>query len=140
MIVVVDTPIWSLSLRRRPRDLNSKERQHTKVLAQLIRENRVQLLGPVRQELLSGMRELTEFERLRDSLRAFPEPRLQSEDYEEAARMSNQCRAREIAGSAIDFLICSAAWRRGWSIFTTDENFVRYAKILPIRLREGEFG
>lgn len=91
MNVVVDTPVWSLSLRRRRRELNSRERQLIEVLAQLIRESRVQLLGPVRQELLSGLRESTEFGRLRDSLRGFPEPRLQSEDYEEAARMSNQC-------------------------------------------------
>jgi predicted nucleic acid-binding protein len=135
MNVVVDTPVWSLSLRRKAKELNSKEQQLTEVLAQVIRENRVQLLGLVRQELLSGMREPTEFDRLRDSLRAFPEPRLQSEDYEEAARMSNQCRGHGIAGSGIDFLICSTAWRRNWIIFTTDADFMRYAKVLPIQLK-----
>jgi hypothetical protein len=135
MNVVVDTPVWSLALRRKPRDLNSRERQLTEALAQLIRENRVHLLGPVRQELLSGMRDPAEFDRLRDSLRGFPEPRLQSEDYEEAARMSNQCRGCGIAGSAIDFLICSTAWRRNWIIFTTDADFARYAKVLPIQLK-----
>jgi len=135
MNVVVDTPVWSLSLRRKPGDLNSKEQQLSKVLAQLIRENRVQLLGPVRQELLSGMREQTEFDRLRDHLRAFPEPALQSEDYEEAARMSNQCRSRGIAGSVVDFLICSTASRRKWMIFTTDTDFEKYAKVLPIELQ-----
>jgi predicted nucleic acid-binding protein len=134
MNVVVDTPIWSLSLRRKQSDLSSKEQQLTRVLTQLIREDRVQLLGPVRQELLSGLREQTAFDRLRDYLRAFPEPSLQSEDYEEAAQMRNRCRARGIAGSAIDFLICSTSWRRNWSIFTTDGDFVRYAKVSPIQL------
>jgi predicted nucleic acid-binding protein len=135
MNVVVDTSVWSLALRRRQSDLNSKEQQLTKTLAQLIRENRVQLLGPVRQELLSGLREQNHSDRLRDYLRAFPEPNIQSEEYEEAAQMSNQCRVQGIAGSGIDFLICSVARRRHWTIFTTDGDFARYAKVLPIQVR-----
>ncbi len=135
MNVVVDTSVWSLALRRKQSDLNSKERQLTKTLAQLIRENRVQLLGPVRQELLSGLREQNAFDRLRDYLRAFPELNIQSEDYEEAAQMNNQCRAQGIAGSGIDFLICSTAKRRNWIIFTADGDFARYAKVLPIQVK-----
>jgi hypothetical protein len=38
-----------------------------------------------------------------------------SRDDEEAAHMSNRCRTRGIAGSAVDFLICAAAHRRGWA-------------------------
>jgi hypothetical protein len=57
MMVLVDTPVWSLALRRKPDDLNPRQRQLTETLAELIREGRVQLLGPVRQELLSGIRE-----------------------------------------------------------------------------------
>ena len=135
MNVVVDTSVWSLALRRRQSDLNSKERRLTQTLAQLIRENRVQLLGPVRQELLSGLREQNDFDRLRDYMRAFPEPHIQSEDYEEAAQMNSHCRGKGIAGSAIDFLICATARRRNWIVFTTDGDFARYAKVLPIQLQ-----
>ncbi len=134
MMVLVDTPVWSLALRRKPADLNSQERQLTEALAELVREGRVQLLGPVRQELLSGIREEAQFRKLRDYLRAFPEHPLEAADYEEAAHMNNRCRARGIAGSAIDFLICAAAHRRGWSIFTTDHDFQNYASVLPLRL------
>ncbi|MGA9497847.1 MAG: PIN domain-containing protein [Terriglobales bacterium] len=134
MIVLVDTPVWSLALRRKPERLSSQERHLTGILAELIREGRVHLLGPVRQELLSGIREEAQFRKLRDYLRAFPEQALEAEDYEEAALMNNRCRARGVAGSAIDFLICAAAHRRGWSIFTTDHDFQNYASVLLLRL------
>jgi predicted nucleic acid-binding protein len=48
--------------------------------------------------------------------------------------MSNQCRARGISGSAVDFLICAAAHRLKWAIFTTDLDFQRYASVLPLGL------
>lgn len=134
MIVVVDTPVWSLALRRRPEQLNDWEQVLTLTLAELIREGRVQMLGPIRQELLSGIREETQFRKLRDYLRAFPERPLEAADYEEAAHMNNRCRARGIAGSAVDFLICAAAQRQSWSIFTTDRDFRNYAKVLALRL------
>jgi predicted nucleic acid-binding protein len=134
MMVLVDTPVWSLALRRRPEHLSTAERQLADSLAELIRAGRVQMLGPIRQELLSGIREEAQFRRLRDHLRAFADHSLEAADYEEAAHMNNRCRARGIAGSAIDFVICAGAHRRGWSILSTDRDFQRYATILPIRL------
>ena len=134
MIVIVDTPVWSLVLRRRRGHLNASEQDLTKALAELIREGRVEMLGPIRQELLSGIREESQFKKLRDYLRAFDDPALDASDYEEAARMSNICRGRGISGSAVDFLICAAAHRHKWAIFTTDGDFQRYASVLPLHL------
>jgi predicted nucleic acid-binding protein len=136
MNVLVDTPVWSLALRRKPADLSRHEQALTRGLAELIRDGRAQIMGVVRQELLSGIREAERFERLRNYLRAFEEPRLEARDYEDAAQMHNQCRTRGVAGSLVDLLICSVAHRRGWQIFTTDRDFERYAKVLPIRLYE----
>jgi predicted nucleic acid-binding protein len=134
MMVLVDTPVWSLALRRRPEHLGAQEQQLTQALAELIREGRVQMLGPIRQELLSGIREEAQFRKLRDYLRAFQEHPLEVADYEEAARMNNRCRTRGIAGSAVNFLICAAAHRRGWAILTTDQDFQNYASVLSLRL------
>jgi predicted nucleic acid-binding protein len=134
MMVLVDTPVWSLALRRRPEQLSGSQQGVASVLAELIREGRAQIAGPIRQELLSGIREEAQFKRIRDYLRAFPEPSLEAADYENAARMSNHCRSRGIAGSPIDFLICAAADRRGWVILTTDRDFQNYASVLPLRL------
>jgi predicted nucleic acid-binding protein len=57
-------------------------------------------------------------------------------DYEEAARIGNLYRSRGVAASAIDVLICAVAVRRHWQVFTTDQDFTRYAKIVPLRLYE----
>jgi predicted nucleic acid-binding protein len=134
MLVLVDTPIWSLALRRRDADLNPREQRLTTALRELIQDGRAQLVGPVRQELLSGLRDESSFKKLRDQLRSFEQVPLDVADYEEAAHLNNQCRARGIAGSAIDFLICATAIRRGWQIFTTDRDFPRYATLLPLKL------
>jgi|SRR5208283_654582 len=134
MMVLVDTPVWSLALRRRPDHLSGSQQSLANALAELVREGRAQLAGPIRQELLAGIREEAQFKKIRDHLRPFREPSLAAEDYEEAARMSIQCRSRGIAGSPVDFLICAAAHRRGWAIFTTDRDFRNYASVLPVKL------
>jgi predicted nucleic acid-binding protein len=102
-------------------------------LRELIQDGRARLIGPIRQELLSGIRETAQFERLRDQLRAFPDEALSMQDYEQAAHWSNECRRRGIAGSGVDFLICAVAVERGWQVFTTDSDFGGYAKILPLQ-------
>jgi predicted nucleic acid-binding protein len=134
MLVLVDTPVWSLALRRKAADLSAREAKLTQALAELIRDGRAQLVGVVRQELLSGIREEDRFRKLRDYLRAFDDPWLGRDDYEEAAQMHNRCRSRGIAGSAVDFLICAVADRRHWQIYTTDRDFEQYGKVLGVKL------
>ncbi len=134
MTILVDTSVWSLALRRRSRSLRAEEGLVRDELAELIREGRAQMIGPVRQEVLSGIRSRNQYERLRHDLRAFEDPRLGVEDYEEAALASNHCRAAGVSGSAVDFLICAVALRRNSPVFTMDKDFARYARHLPLRL------
>ena len=134
MKVLVDTPIWSLALRRRSR---SQTTPATSELASLIDDGRVAMIGPIRQELLSGLKERAQFDRLREHLRAFSDSPMTMEDYEEAASFYNLCRTKGIQGSNTDFLICAVAARNDFTIFTTDEDFVHFAKILPIVLHSG---
>lgn len=130
MKVLVDTPIWSLALRRRrtPNESIASE------LASLIEDGRAVLIGPVRQELLSGIREEVHFARVRDHLRAFTDVEITRDDYEQGASYYNTCRASGIQGSNTDFLICAVAARRGFSIFTTDDDFKHFGRVLPIEL------
>ena len=134
MTVLVDTSVWSLALRRQGKDLNPDQKQIAQELAELIQETRAQLIGPVRQELLSGIRDQAQHDKLRRDLRAFDHVPLQLEDYEEAARASNLCRAEGVLGSPVDFLICAVALRRNWHVFTIDGDFTNYAKYLALRL------
>lgn len=130
MNVIVDTSVWSLALRRR----RSPTAAEASELAELIREGRAEVLGPVRQELLSGVPDQRQYQTLRDYLRAFPDVPLGSDDYEEAAAFFNRCRAKGVQGSNTDFLICAAAARRKLGILTADADFVHFAKLLPIQL------
>jgi len=135
MKVLVDTSVWSLALRRRaPAHAAAGE------LRRLIAQGRVAMLGPIRQELLSGLRDASVFRRLRDHLQAFPDEPLDREDYERAAEHFNTCRAAGVQGSNTDFLLCAASERRRFPIFTTDADFGRYASLLPLRLHAIETG
>jgi predicted nucleic acid-binding protein len=136
-VILIDTPVWSLALRRRKQNLAPLQERAIRLLYQIVDEGRAKLLGPVRQELLSGLREESQFLRLRDYLRAFPDAPLETVDYEEAARGSNECRRAGIANSPVDMLICSSALRHDWEIFTTDRDFFQYRDILNIRLLAG---
>ena len=130
MKVVVDTSVWSLSLRRR----TVSEHPVVEEFAELVRELRVHLIGPVRQEVLSGIRFHGQFEKLRRRLRAFPDLPLEAADYECAADFFNLCRRRGVQGSNTDFLICAVSYRRRLPIFTTDGDFRRYREYLPVEL------
>lgn len=133
-MILVDTPVWSLALRRKSAHQGALELRSIQLLYTLIDEGRAQLLGAVRQELLSGLREESQFRRLRDYLRDFPDARVEAQDYEEAARASNQCRSVGIAASPVDMLMCAVAMRNRWEIFTADRDFLRYQTVLKIHL------
>jgi len=131
--VLVDTPIWSLGLRRKSRPENAAA---ISALAVLIKDGRVAVIGPIRQEILSGIKERAHFDRLRETLRGFTDSEVTSADYEEAASFCNLCRAKGIQGSNTDFLICAVATHHEFSIFTTDEDFAHFATVVPISLYE----
>jgi len=132
----VDTPVWLLALRRKPAALSEAEQTVVTELSELAKEGRVRMIGPVRQELLSGIKTDAQYEKLRVALQVFPDEPLQTQDYESAAKASNDCRTKGVVVSPVDVLICATALAREWNIFTTDPDFRNYAKILPIRLHK----
>lgn len=129
MKVIVDTSIWSLAFRRQ-----TAQSDYRSLLTDLIADGRAVLLASVRQEVLSGIRHEEQFERLRLSLRAFPNMAVEVGDYELAARYYNLCRAKGIQGANTDFLICAAAVNHKCEILTTDKDFDHFSKLLPITL------
>lgn len=132
MRVLVDTSIWSLALRR----VDPSSGSEASELRRLIAECLVEILGPIRQEVLSGVREHFQFDRLEVHLRAFPDVPILTEDYVTAARFYNLCRSKGIQGSNTDFLICAVAVRNNFAVFTTDRDFSLFARRLPIVLHE----
>ena len=134
MKVLVDTSIWSLALRRRTRDLNARERLLVRELTELVSDGRAAIIGLIRQELLSGIKTHAQFEELRKTLSAFPDELVDTGDHEAAAKASNDCRAKGIAVSLVDILICAVAHRRVMAIFTTEPDFENHARELTLKL------
>ncbi|MBI2518540.1 MAG: PIN domain-containing protein [Opitutae bacterium] len=130
MRVLADTPVWSAAFRR-PGESDGALRRE---LEWLIGHGAVAIIGPIRQELLSGIKPAEQFERVRKALRSFPDIVLRVEDHEKAAHFFNVCRSRGVQGSMTDFLICAVAVRCGLEIYTTDGDFPLYRRHLPIAL------
>jgi predicted nucleic acid-binding protein len=128
MQVLIDTCIWSQALRR------TDDNDHTSELREIISDNRACIIGPIRQEILSGIRVKQQFQSLREHLSAFPDLLVKTNDYENAAEFSNLLRSKGIQGSAIDFLICAVAYRYSLLIYTIDNDFNYFSEYLPIKL------
>jgi predicted nucleic acid-binding protein len=92
------------------------------------------IIGPIRQELLSGISDEKIFNELKEKMNGFNDFPIETIDYELAAEYSNVCRRNGIQGSNTDFLICAIAVRNNFEIFTLDDDFNEYKKYLPIRL------
>jgi hypothetical protein len=134
--ILVDTSVWSLALRR----AGQVPRPEAEELRRLVHAHLVEIIGPIRQEILSGVRDPSQFQRLEAHLSAFPDAPTLTEDYATAAKFFNLCRSKGIQGSNTDFLICAVAARREFAIFTTDGDFALFAKHLPIALHEIKIG
>ena len=134
MKVIVDTSVWSLALRRDKDESPSSVQE----LRHLIHDHRVQMMGPIRQEILSGIRSKSQFKKLRKHLESFPDLPIFTEDYVAAAQFFNHCRSKGIQGSNTDFLICAAAVRNEFSIYTTNKDFQMFSKYIQIVLHKAD--
>ena len=135
MKVLIDTCIWSEALRR---SSGNKSSAHARDLQNLILDNRVQMIGAVRQELLSGIKQESQFRKLETNLRSFPDLIATTDDYVLAAKFFNLCRSKGVQGSNTDFLICAMAVNNKLPIYSTDGDFVHFSKHIPITLHTPE--
>jgi len=133
--VIVDTDVWSEAFRKEgPKSECVIELQH------LIQEGRIQMIGIIRMEILSGIRSEKMFQVLRERLEAFPDRALDAEVFETAAQFLNLCRSKGIQGSNNDFIICACSMLWRMPILSKDKDFLSYRSVLPIelaRLRNG---
>jgi len=129
MKILVDTCIWSLVLRRRQPD----ERVRNE-LGKLVLGHRVAMIGPLRQEILTGIPDKAQFHRLQAHLRAFDDVVLLGHHFELAAEISNSCLVKGLQGSHTDFLMCAVAKAEKLAIYTNDLDFTRYSKIVGLSL------
>ena len=130
MKVIVDTDVWSEAFRK-PK---GKESKQVTILKELILDGRVEMIGMIRLEILSGIRELERFEKFSKSLEAFSDKQVETSSYILAAKLLNLCRKNGIQGSLTDFIICACSIEWKTTILTKDKDYSLYSKYIPIEL------
>lgn len=133
-MTLVDTSVWSIVYRRRRPTQSVAEQAALSRWSALVDADAAVLIGPVRQELLTGVRTSQEFDRLRRVIDYFALLRLDAHTFDLAAHFHNECRMAGIAAGDTDMTICAAAAEHSVSILTLDLDFPRYATVLPIAL------
>ena len=126
MKLLVDTSVWSLALRRKDSASLSTDEQKLKAeLVQAIHDGRVAMLGLIRQELLSGIKEKAQFDKVKAALDAYLDEPINTADHEYAACIYNECRIYGVEAGTVDILICALALRRGWEVLSGDGGLTR---------------
>lgn len=109
----------------------SRDEQFTVAsLKEAIQDGRVAMIGPIRQEVLSGIKTAAQFEKLRTALMAFPDVPLTAHYFEEAARLSNFCRNHGVECGSTEILICAVAAELRYGILTYDKGLQRCIQLL----------
>jgi predicted nucleic acid-binding protein len=133
MKFLVDTCVWSLALRRRNASrLNLEEQRLASELRAAIQVSNAAIIGPVRQEILSGIRDRAQFQRALGLLEPFADEEMIPEDFVEAARLFNLCRDHGVHCGPVDILICAVAARLGYGILSNDTGLARCVEVLRI--------
>ena len=125
-MILLDTSVLSLAFRRRR--AREAEPQVSVALRRLVAEDApMGVPGIVLQELLSGVRTLQEFDRLKGIMDGFPLVIARREDHLTAARIANACARKGVPTSTVDSLIVALAVSRKAALFTIDKDFARMA-------------
>ena len=132
--VLVDTSVWSLALRKK--EHSETEGRYISRLSEIIRDLHLVMIGPIRQEILSGLSDERRFEDLRARMSVFPDQAISTQEYELAAEFHNECRRHGIQGSHTDYLICAVAKANDFHILTLDQDFQHYQEYVGVQLQE----
>lgn len=130
MNVIVDTDVWSEALRKQQGEPSASVRK----LEKLLLDGRVQMIGLIRMEILSGIRQPSRFVRYAKQLAVLEDGELTTDVFVMAAKFLNLCRKNGVQGSLTDFVICACAVTWKQPILTKDKDYQLYQKYVPIEL------
>jgi len=133
-VILLDTSVISAVLRRRRK--GQREAAVTARVAALLEgERQVAIPGIVLQELLSGISERAQHERVLAAVReSFPVVLATEGDHLKAADLVSVAAGRGIALSTPDALIAAQALNRKASLLTSDEDFKNLRGIGGLKL------
>ncbi len=131
MNVLVDTSVWSLVLRRNSPQDDPKAQQ----LRELIEQGHsIHILGTILQEILEGIRNPADFDRIKTHLQALPMIYPTAEDYVAAAELWSLCMSRGVQLGTVYAQIATVCIRRDMALLTSDQDFVHAAGVCPLKL------
>lgn len=133
-MILLDTVVVSAVLRRRRRG-GREEALAAQVAALLDGDTPVALPGIVLQELLSGIADRAQHERVLAAVReSFPVVLATEGDHLMAADLVNAAARKGLALSTPDALIAAQALNRRARLFTTDGDFEKLAGMAGLKL------
>jgi predicted nucleic acid-binding protein len=133
-VILLDTSVLSAVLRRR-RKGEREDALAARVAALFDSDENVAIPGIVFQEILSGVAEPKQAERLLAAIReSFPVLLATEGDHLKAADLANAAARKGVALSTPDALIAAQALNRRASLFTTDADLSKLVAIGGLRL------
>jgi predicted nucleic acid-binding protein len=133
-VILVDTSVLSAALRRRSRG-PAEEEAAKRIDALLKGEEEVALPGTVFQEILSGVSDRAQRDKLLTTVRAsFPVALATEGDHIMAADLATQAAKGGIRLSTPDALIAAQAINRRARLLTTDGDFLPLADAAGLKL------
>jgi hypothetical protein len=69
---------------------------------------------------MSGIKEKTQFDKVKAALNQYLDEPITTADHEYAAHVYNECRNQGVETGTVDILICAVAVRRGWEVLSGD--------------------
>jgi len=99
----------------------------------LIDEGKVAIIGPIRQEVLTGIKSEKQFELMQDYLTTFEDATITTEDYELAAKNANKLRSKGISTGNVDVLIVTFCQKHDIEVYSKDKDFDEMRKIIKFK-------
>ena len=131
MMLLVDTSVWSLALRRDPVSAAPQVRALRDALEG---DEIVVTTGLVLQELLQGFAGPRARKDIIDRFAALPLLGPDRQDHIDAAALRNRCRRAGVQVGTIDSLLAQLCIRHGLTLLTTDNDFVHAASHCALKL------
>ena len=131
MMLLVDTSVWSLALRR---DVVGPQPEVRHLEQALLGAQAVVTTGLVLQELLQGFSGPKAREQIIDRFSSFPLVQPDRQDHVDAAALRTTCRRAGVQIGTIDALLAQLCIRHTLTLLTTDQDFTHAARHCRLRI------
>lgn len=131
MMILVDTSVWSLGLRR---DAPPSVAEVEALKDALDDGGQVVTTGLILQELLQGFSGPKDRKAIVDRFSSLPLIAPDRQDHIDAAALRNECRRAGVQAGTIDALLAQLCIRHELVLLTTDKDFAAIAERSPLRL------